>query len=363
MARLEFNLHTAQQRPIRPEHSKLARQPIRNTMIEHGEGQRPSEVFYPWKYLTAQVKDKNLEDFVVIPKGRVVSAVDASNALVPSGIVFPVSSGDIDLFVSKTTSNVVTGKIDTDFFGYNQSVAGLLVPANGGILSSGQYTSRDTTAKTLKPVTGEVVAADELTLAYTIAANLPVGYVFHDIYQDIRGKFLNFQHFDKNGICDDWYIEVPYLKITGARASGNDPSHPDTIGVLHKFDSLNQEMAYLTFSSNDNYATGKPVRSDIRGNYLLQDTDAVDTATALNSQTVGKIIVLDNRFPKDHLEIVDTYPDSVMPGTETGGLPSHLYNFVHAFKVANSDAHTITDVVDSVQDGTFGVARMQIHIA
>jgi hypothetical protein len=363
MARLQFSTQLSRKIDTRTKPTKYNQSTLRNIMRDLGQGDSLSSVFYPYKYLPAQLQDVTTEDFIVIPKGRIVSLLTHYDTTEVSGIITPSGAGSIEIGLNKTDSDVaVTALIDDTFYGYPNSVAGLLVPANGGLLASGQWSTRDVTAETIKGVTA-------LAAAPNIQPNYPIGVVPGDVYQDIRGKFLNYQMWDKSvAVVTDWYVEVPFVKVPNS-TSGTytaDPSTPEEVGTTMTFGTINSKYTYMTLYSDDVYKTGMPVMSDIRGNYKMQGKSAAEggitTIYNFNPQTVGRLVLIDCRFPKDQLEIVDTLEGSDMPGTDTGGIPSYIYNFAHDTCVALSRTHTIKQLVANIQGGQFGGARVLINI-
>jgi hypothetical protein len=119
---------------------------------------------------------------------------------------------------------------------------------------------------------------------------------------------------------------------------------------------VNNKFAYMQVVSADSFQPGSLIASDLTGNYKIQD----DARTA---QTVGKLLGIDNRFPKAMLDEVQTYPGSRMPGTQTAGLPSFLFEFVNACETLKSDAPTIEETINLVRAGTYGIARIQLSVA
>ncbi|MBD3418432.1 hypothetical protein GF412_05645 [Candidatus Micrarchaeota archaeon] len=352
---LNFSSQISRKLDTRNKPDKYAESLMRNIIRDLGEGDNLSDVFYPYKYLPVGMQDTTTEDFIVIPKGRAVSLLTHYDNTEASGILPPGSGQSIDIALSAIDSSHITTAIDDTYWGYPNHVAALLVPANGGAIYSGQYTSRDVTAETLRLGGGVVTTAN--TAGPVIQANYPVGVVIGDVYQDIRGKNLNYQLFDKAvAVKTNWYIEVPYVRI----ANGNegtytiDPSTAEIVGTSMTFDTMNSKYTYLRILDNDNYKAGVSVKPDTRGNYVIEGT----TPTI---QSVGKLVLTDCRYPKDMLELVDTYENSDMPGTDTGGIPTHLFQFAHDYLVATSASNRIYDVVEAIQAGTFGAARILIN--
>jgi len=353
--------------------------------LEVSDGIRPAEAFLPYKYLPVEFQDTETGDWVVIPKGRIVSALTnqntagaASSGSMPAasggGWFNPDSSGTMYVFDDATTSTsgFVTVNVDDEYWGIVPGVVGMLVPANGGVDAAYVYSANDVTAGTINPADGYV--ADEGD-TITIPANFPIGVVVGDVYQDIRGYNLNYNLWDLWGILCDWYIEVPFTDASfGASGFATGYANSSLPTAADKgYWPCKKKYAFFYFDSSlDEDApialAGSLIGPDIYGNYIplrhvhAQDTSAFDYEEPYTNQTVGRLIVTDSRFPRDMLEMVDTYPGSGVDGTETGGIPEILYDFVHTALVGMGSSHTITDVVDAIVSGSYGLARIQLEI-
>jgi len=399
---LDFTTGSSRNRPIRTTLSRFLTSPLRGLM-EISEGIRPAEVFYGYKYLPVKAVDVELEDGVVIPKGTIVSTLSQLDVVaIGSPEHFPpTASGGIYSGIGKLTGTAMSENIDTSWYGYDQSVAGLLTICNGGLAVLGSnalelYSTRDVTVGTINS-NGTLAAASDSSDGRR--ANMPVGVVPADVYQHIDGKFVNYKQMDKSGILCDWYIEVPYIFDT----SGN--VYDD--GTKAAYNAISLQHAYLWSNTKADIRTGSLVCSDRFGKFYCQYPStatmgaqqypanrAGDAALANGAgsalerlipsgiaavaayktvQTVGRIVAIDNRWPKDMLQYVDTYPESAMPGTETGGLPSHLYNFVLDYLTTRDGSvpsiATILTFVTAIADGTrafatsgAGVVRIQLEI-
>lgn len=371
MAELTFNNQGLRAQSLRAAPQKYIRSKIRYN-FEQSEGQRLAEVFYPSKFLPVQFMENFTEDWVVIPKGKVVSALGFGEQLTygastSDGVLgAPNASGNIPVFTTRA-GTVTTANMDSDFWGYDQSVCGLLVPANGGVdRASGVYTyrSQDVTAGTYASNTAAAVANGGIT-GPIASGNVPIGAAMYDIYQDIRGKNLNYQQWDKWGILTDYYVTVPFIREGDSTTFNKDLASSGTADNATALEPL-RNMVFLTVPSGYFPRTGGLIMPDCRGNYVMQDSTLGTTgnlATAKTIQTVAKLVVLDTRFPKDMLQYVDTYEGSQMAGTDTGGLPYWLFVFAYNYlNAVNGSAPAISTIVDYVKSGRFGMARMKLHI-
>lgn len=355
------NTGTSRQRPIRGALSRFLTSKLRG-ILEVSEGQRPAEVFYPYKHLPVKMIDTELEDGIVILKGTIVSALSQMQVDDGETALMPRASGTIYSGISQTTSSAISENIDDSFYGYDESVVGLLTIANGGVQVQGtstneQYTANDVTVGTID-VSGSLTVAGYASPGRQ--KNLPIGVVTTDVYQDIRGKYLNYDQLgsDKVGILSDWYIEIPFVVDA-------DMSDDDTHTA---YNALQSRHAFLWVTAKNLLIPGALFKSDRYGKFKPQFT-TVSTATHpttayKTAQTVARLIAIDCRWPKDQMHLVDTYPGSLMPGTETGGLPSHLFNFVYDwYYYDNSNtAPTIAQCVNLVTGLQAGVARLQLEV-
>ena len=380
---LPFNLQNSTKFDIRNRPEKYAQSDLRSWRFEQSEGIRPAEYYAPYRYMPVGLKDVNTEDYVVLPKGRVVAAISTEDNSNYSGILYPSGAVDnqhIGFAASEMGGAVITVSQDS-FFGYGDFTSNLLVLANGGVMTTGFYTSYDVTAGTIASSAAYAAASG----SFVTQANAPIGVVYHDWYQDIRGKNLNYQMHPEGGhVLTDWYVEVPYIKATNAgTASGCSPrfSNADYANLTKWYD-INKMFTYLTVenSETDLFRDGYFVQSDLIGNYKPQPaftfSNASGVSTTLDTaatrvktvQTVGKILSIDNRFPKGGLEDVLTYPNSGMPGSQTAGMIKVLFDFAYyCLKIGPlggaGTAPTIETVYDAIRAGFFGLARIQLLIS
>lgn len=365
---LPFNVHNAQKYDLRNRPSKYAESDLRTWRYEQSDGIRPAEYYQVYKYLPVAMKDVTTEDYVVIPKGRVVAALSTEDATPTGGMVTPSASGSIYTGFQATElgATAMTAGIDTSYNGYDDFVVGLLTLANGGTLCSGFYGAGDISTAAATITSGGTIAT--AGQAINIPANAPVGVAFHDWYQDIRGKYLNYRmHPDGGHVLTDWYVEVPYVKVddTGSYSGVNPQYQNGDYTNLTTWWTVNQIFSYLTVDENnsDVFRNGVFVTSDLIGNYKIQGGASALTQTR-NVQTVGKILAIDNRFPKGGLEDVQTYPRSGMPGTQTAGLPKFLFDFVyHCINIGTGSAPTVEGVYNAVRSGAFGLARINLLVS
>jgi hypothetical protein len=368
MPRLTAGNQTARRQPIREASSKFAKSKLKSH-LEITEGERLSSGFQPYKCLPVNGIDTELEDGIVILKGTIVSML-TNKSTMNYGMQDVADNGTIPVFLDQTNSNaVVTARIDTSIWGYEDSIAALLVPANGGVSSELFYSTDDVTCGTFS-TSGTVMTATQVSQGSkcTLPANMPVGVSFTDVYQDIRGKNLNYQIWGNWGVLCDYYIEVPFVDMNTQSnfASGlldaadeqeDDWNTTSCAGYIATY----KKFPFFYFSSaNNGGEAGQIVKSDLHGKFIPAVTNTTGNQTV---QVVGRLVLTDSRYPKDMMEVVDTYPGSGMPGTETGGVPYQLFNFAKDVLEAIAGASvTISTVVTAIQNGKFGMAKIQLNV-
>ncbi|MHA1874008.1 MAG: hypothetical protein ACTSVB_07830, partial [Candidatus Heimdallarchaeaceae archaeon] len=142
---------------------------------------------YPYKYLPVMYivseKIRGGEEGVVIPKGTIVSLL-TNQTSIEKGIPNPDASGTIPVYIDAVTGNIVYSPIDEAYYGYHESIVALLVPCNGGNASQIPYSSLD------DQVEGWTKSTDS---PLALGPNIPMGIVIEPIYQDTRGKYLNYE--------------------------------------------------------------------------------------------------------------------------------------------------------------------------
>jgi hypothetical protein len=188
---------------------------------------------------------------------------------------------------------------------------GNLVPANGGDTTNGAYvyTIDDQNAGVRKADGTLAVAGDTAS----VTSNIPVGVLPLDVYQDTKGRYLNYKiQSDAIGILCERVVEVPYFTYA-------DLGSPATAALaIAAAKAKMNAVAYAQAGAGD-LVNGDWVMSDANGKFIKW-TQGVDNI----NQAVGQVLLIDSDFPKDMLQYVQTYPYSETPGSETGGMPGHL---------------------------------------
>jgi len=381
MAKLNFKA-SGTGRKLKRTPSKY-RESLGRPNISQSAGIRPAFPLMPFKSLPVSFVDVSTEDAVVIPKGRIVSAI--------------TSNTDLD-----------TAYDNGDYYGVAKGIMGLMVPCNGNA-------DRDVTS----PVEGETTV--------TIAANKPIGVAEHDVYQDMRGVNLNYDMRNKNwGVLCQQLIKLPAVdtyqfdefmgeaglfvpagagaaqvaqadatgsasdaaangftitltasnngilagsvitSVTGATAGAlaltTNYTYNDSTGALvilaaavtddevvtvvwtaldanvesgapaaalasadFGYSAVTGSYAFYTYNSENNEGdAGESLISDFYGNWMPGTTAGL---------VVGNLMGVDYRFNKDLLDTVQSkYDDDALyrlAGTGTFGIPQHLYDFAY----------------------------------
>jgi len=382
--KLHFTTQSARHRTLKAASSKFAESDIRPN-IEVSDGIRPALPMIPFRYLPVKFQDVTTEQWVVIPKGRIVSAITAANA-----VAEPYSdhlnmenfneSGQFESGYMQTglqsaiDSTAIKLDSDQSYYGISRNIIALMAPANGGTAFEVAYVANDVTAVVPSVINGgSAVAAAE---AYTLPANMPIGVAMYDVYQDIRGANLNYELWKNYGILAEQFIKVPFCDIYElerlAQVAVNTFTDCSTgaPAILTEakdgYKAVELRYSFLTFDSSvtGHGIAGMKVKPDIYGNYAPQGNSLTQAVT---TQTVGRLLSIDTRHPKDLLETVDTYYDQKMTGTKTAGIPKNLYDFVE--RALNGCAITWPSnkdrailIKEAINNGAFGYAYIQIDI-
>jgi hypothetical protein len=384
--KLNFSAQGAPARPLKRAPDRYRVSPGRPN-ISQSDGVRPAFPLMPYTHLPESYQDINTQDWVVIPKGRIVSAITSNNEDLGDG---------------------------TDYYGVAKGIMGLMVPANGGVA---------------RTVTSPVDASTP-----EMPINYPIGVTEHDVYQDMRGENLNYDMRNKNwGLLSRQLIKIPAVdtyeydivmgltgtfvpvgsgsseggaeNITGTYSATIDLSNAAAVPVALTFatysaaysgaafgsitsitidaaatvegtewsvagngnltfktdesataavvvtfvydlvnvdtaaptaasdtitdlgyESVEKEYSFYTFNSEAGEGlAGTLLKSDYYGNFM--------PLAAQNIQYVGRLMGVDYRFGKDLLDTVQTvYEESAgsrVAGTGTKGVPQFLYDFAY----------------------------------
>jgi hypothetical protein len=294
-------------------------------------------------------KTRGTYEGIVIPKGTIVSYLTFNAA---TGMM-PNDSGTIPVFIDQSTGSSVDLPIDDNFYGYQESITALLVPANGGEASTHVYSTLD-----------DDIANGWLTSSsdnLVLSANIPAGMMLYNVYQDIRGAYLN--HDVENSVytCMRYgKVNIPCVNTSLYTEDGGFGTDADVSALTASpYASLRKTWQFLRFAgSSGEGLSGVNLTSDLYGKLKVQSTSIIASKTV---QTVGKLLSLDFRFPKYNADATQTYPGTLLQGVNTKGLPSELYMFVHDTMVANGHAAPATDdILAAVRAGKFGYARVLI---
>ena len=182
--------------------------------------------------------------------------------------------------------------------------SGDLVNANGGASQTLTYTANDIGVTVDFDSNGhDSYVASAKTTSARVPGNKPIGVAPYDYFQNINQgfdsanptgltKYTNYQIQDKVAVLCDYLIEVPVK--TSMDASG-------TINV------------------------GDLVQSDSTGEFILWRNGTSDV-----TQIVGRCIQRQAVAAVDNLDKVQTVPGLGLSGSDTAGVPQHLYDYTNA---------------------------------
>ena len=300
--------------------------------ISQSDGIRPAFPLLPFKHLPTAFQDISTEDYVVIPKGRLISAITSNDD--PASVI-----GD-----------------GNDYYGVARGIMGLMVPANGGVA---------------RVVTSPVTDAGD----FTIPANKPVGVTEHDVFQDMRGENLNYDMRNKNyGILSRQLIKLPAIDVAtfsemvgdadcflpgDAEAAGTAGEHVHTITTAEVFAEVETEYVYTVGAgitapveiplatmidaltlTHDNYiftVTGATVLVGGDGEVITASYAAeVLTLTSNGAYTEGMTVTVTYQYINAQLEI----PVATMVSDEA--LAAEQYSYVVTAETVTSGAEVVT---------------------
>lgn len=248
--------------------------------FEIGDDGRPPLPAMPAIYLPTVFMDLELREWVVVTKGTILGAA---------------------------SPNLV-----------NPFTLAIVVPANGGTNVTDTYTINDQNAAVVDPNGNPAVAG----ATYSRVANEPIGVAPYDYFQNIKGRYLNYQvQPDALGILCRRTIELPYftyedLGNPSTLATAATAVQPKILGLAYGASGQGASTTYASGQAS-NLQNGNWLMSDPNGKFIKWD--GVDV-----KQVAGQAILVDTNFPKDLLQYVQTYPMSELPGSETGGYPALL---------------------------------------
>lgn len=302
--------------------------------------------YLPVMYLCDEISNGGKEG-IVMPKGSIVSYITNQTSIV-DGMANPSASGTINQYLSELTSSWITASIDDSYYGYDESITSLLVPANGGAESTIPYSLLD-------DQTGAYNKNGDSALV--IGANIPAGIVIEPIFADIRGRYLNYQSHDAYTPLKKATINVPFVDTNIITSFGSDADIADS---AKGYTAVWRKWQFLAFNGNSAPArSGALLKSDKFGKFVIESSATNATKSV---QTVGKVLTTDCRFPKDIASMIQTYPGTRLLGANTAGVPSDLFIFAYEVLGAASLSRTATDIVNYIRGGAFGYARISIEL-
>jgi len=179
--------------------------------------------------------------------------------------------------------------------------SGDLVNANGGASQLLTYTADDVGLTVNFDSNGhDTYVAAAGNTSNRVPGNKPIGVAPYDYFQNINAgfdsasptaitKYTNYQIQDKVAVLCDYLIEVPVK--TACDASGT-------------------------------IRAGDLVQSDANGGFILWRNGTHDV-----TQIVGRCIQRKTVAAVDNLDKVQTVPGLGLSGSDTAGVPQHLYNY------------------------------------
>lgn len=308
------------------------------------------------------------ESPIVIPKGRIVAVNsilkyttyasnggNTENGITPSGVV----RLGTDVF-----GNPINANVNDEAYGYGTTMnGGFVTLANGGTGTTDAYTQLDVDWGIIDQNGNPVTNISSQN--YTRAANVPIGLAVNTMFiENSNGSQLNYttQVLKFNSIETDTYVTFPYFNSSSTAITGT---------WANAYDAIKNDFTIL-YGDVSNFISGKILKSDVNGMFVLQNANTTVDET-ITSQTVGKLVLLDNRFPKEKMDEVitygqvtgdPTYDGTGVTGSDTNGIPVQLY--LLGWKVLVSQgvsAPTTGDIMKLIDDGDLGYAKINIHVS
>lgn len=326
--------------------------------FEVSEGIRPAQHYVVPSYLPLLGYDKKNEIYKVLGHGKVVS-VDSLNYLVPAGLAL-----DIDTAIAEGVfTNCVNKYSQTDVDEAVRNFAGTLVTLD-------------------EPVVKSFFTAGDATQALLNAVGFPIGVAAFDAYRQNgagygagygAGDPTDYTYNNYNlqqgvTVLTRYFVEVPVvanlsaLRVKGLTVFTGAPKPGDlvTFDANSNFVSVAKlTIAAITASSVDAYTTMAATDAELKAEFD-RVSGAVDAKIDLIEAYVnghfgrilGKIMFVDDKWPKDYLEYVRTWqpttnstdPTDVAPGAGTNGLPDQ-FGFAGVTVAANAKLAKINIII------------------
>lgn len=308
--------------------------------------------YYPVRFLTGAFIDTDAEWPVVIPLGTIVSVASIKDARAYSAACAETGigvSGEIPVSID-IDGNVLEKSID---FVYPRDIAGFITICNGGADVTDTYSDNDGTYGILT-MSGEVA---DSSATFTRPANKPAGIVASKVYADLRYRYLNYE-IKPQGVSIEraGVLTLPYIAIYGSGVTATVlAAVRAAVNSRHQYvwvDGANQATAMAKL---DNEAL---LQSDPYGKFTASDGTA--------AQVFGKVLENRNRVPSGLDEIIQSVPGSAMQGTDTGGLPARLYDFMKSILSASGikpSGYSVTNAnIKSLLYGSLATATANVTI-
>lgn len=284
------------------------------------KGRMTVGAFYPVRYLPSISVEQDSEWPIVMPAGLIVSLVpikDASAYSSDDNATGIRTSGEL------YTTIGVDGVAQKRSIGlmYPEDIAGLLVPANGGTSKFLPY--RDACgAAGIVTYGGEEASTTSTVSGITVPANRPMGIVDHQVFADLRKRFLNYEYnTGAIGVSLDGVITLPAVLVYGTNRTTVVNQIKPLLYDMHQYVLVSEANESNAFAAIDLGAFLKP---NDEGRFV--PADPAGTAADIN-QVFAKSLGSRRRVVYNLDEVIDSFPGMGMKGTDTGGLKARLYDF------------------------------------
>lgn len=356
------------------------RMPLTWQLLRNPNPLAPESVF-PARYLPVTSIDTNVADGIVIPMGVITSLKPVFPASVyakaGADTELGISASGVMIAGQNAYGTAISYSVEDQQNAYGDYQHSVLVISNGGTAVKDKYTSLDVEVGTVKADGSAAAAGDD----YARTANIPYGVTTSPVYQDYRGRYLNSDgtKLQLDAPYRHGYIWVPFVindasntykfaaltEVSGDQSiyGVNAADHAGYLACLPKcgFLWLGGRTGVADADIDNAFVAGEFLVSDYNGRFVPQSSTVANALTATKtSQTIGRLVTLDSKWPKSLRGLEDTYPGSGMTGTDTAGIDKFIYEFVQGVLKAAGQAYTRTDVLTAIKSGRFGMASIEV---
>jgi hypothetical protein len=288
--------------------------------FEVSEGVRPAQHYAVADYLPLKRFDKRNLEYKVISKGKVLS-VDSNNFIVPAGLAIDIETAiglGNDAWKAANLAAYKNVYSSVDVAEGVKNFAGQPVTAGEPVIKSFFSGATDSALGTQINFVLSPVGLAQYDAFRQNGAGYGPGYSAGSL-SDTR--YQNFSLQQGIAILTRYFIELPVV---------NDSSSVLFPG-LAVYVGTPKVGNLVTFDADSNFIT-VPTLSPVNTATAEDINNVINYFSKLHGRVLGKILFVDDKWPKDYLEYVKTWNPktttssgiNVPPGNATQGLPDML---------------------------------------